>query len=149
MAPMSYDNESEPVGGSAEPGRYRYKVDEAEETRFSTGSKGVKATLLVAIGRRDLKCFVNFSYKEKALWKLKEFMTSIGMDYHAKNEVHDLVGKIGVADFGVNENGYLEAKKFLPDGEVPDDEPAHPTERSHISKPRPSAAAKSADDVPF
>lgn len=140
--PMDYDNESEPQGGRAQAGRYRFKVDFASEERGEKG-KYAKVTLLADVGGRDMKVFTNLSYSPKALWKLKEFMTSIGLDFHGKNELWDMVGQTGVADFVVGYRGYLEAKMFLPrDGFAP-------TSGKAAEPKLPPGAAASDDSIPF
>lgn len=146
MVPMDYDNEAPVEGGRAGAGRYAFKVEEAEEARFNNGSKGMMCTLLVDVGSRDVKCrFVRFSYKPTALWKLKEFMESVGLDYHGKNEVHDFVGRLGLADFIVGESGYIEPKTFLPKGsELPP-----PPKKSNGTAAKKPAQSPDADDVPW
>jgi hypothetical protein len=139
MPPLDYDNTKEPTSNRAEAGTYPFKVDEIEERRFNSGNKGLEATIIADVGGRDVTCrFVKFVYTDKALWKLKEFMESIGLDYHGKNEVRDFRGRMGIAEFGLNEKGYLEPRKFLPDEDAPH------------KQPQPAVARVPADDnVPF
>lgn len=114
---MNY-NPSEKVdsGGRATAGRYRFKVDEANETVFRSGSEGVKLKLLVAAFKdKDVKVFDNLVFHPNALWKVEQFMQSIGLDFNDTSiQAHDLVGLTGEAEFVVGENKYLEVAEYLP-----------------------------------
>lgn len=102
-------------GGKAPEGEYSFTVSEAEEKRFRSGNDGVALTLLAAVAsNRSVKTFANVFYTEKAQWKLKAFMDSIGVDfYHPPADVTQLIGMGGRAKFKHNEKGYLEADEFI------------------------------------
>jgi hypothetical protein len=141
MAPLGYDpsrkNDDEGGGDfpARKPGRYDFKVDEASETVFSSGNKGLKLKFLVAHKEdHDATCYENLPYTDNMLWKLSDFLDSLGLDFENPPEAYELVGKHGVADFRVDEKGYFKVKKYL----MP--EPATPK--------RPAAKADE-DNVPW
>jgi hypothetical protein len=103
-------------GGKAEPGRYRFKVDSAIEKTFRSGNEGLETVLLAgAFETRDVKVFARFAYTPKALWKLEQFMQSIGLDFQDKSlQPADFFGRTGEADFILDEKGYLEVENFIP-----------------------------------
>ncbi len=112
--PSDYDPE-QGGGGKVPPGDYLFKVDEVEEVRFKTGNMGLKIKLLVgALPDKDIQCFTNIVYTEKALWKLNEFLTCIGLDFSRPPEIHQLLNKTGHATFGLNEKEYLTPEEFHP-----------------------------------
>ena|SRR3990167_5843328 len=102
-------------GGKAQPGEYAFTIDEAEEVTFKTGSEGLKLTLLVgAFESKDIKVFARLSYSEKAQWRLKQMMDSIGADFYSPPEdARELEGLTGRAKFKCDEKGYLEVDEWL------------------------------------
>lgn len=102
-------------GGRAEPGEYRFRVEEAAETVFRSGNEGLTLKLAVAaFPEKDITVFARFVYTPKALWRLEQFMAAVGVDFANPGEPHGLIGKSGKATFVVGENGYLEVDNYLP-----------------------------------
>lgn len=102
-------------GGRAKPGEYSFYVEHAEETTFRSGNRGLVVTMQVAaFAERDVKVFDRMTYVPTALWKVKQFMDSIGLDFNASPPVATLMGKRGRAKFVCGEKGYLEAEEYLP-----------------------------------
>jgi hypothetical protein len=118
MAPLNYDpsKKSDDEGGDYPPlkgGKYEFKVEEADETTFKSGNSGLKVKLLVGYTNgRDVPCFCNLVYTDNMLWKVEDFMDSIGLDFENPPDAWELVGKTGWAEFKVNERGYFEVKSF-------------------------------------
>jgi hypothetical protein len=114
--PMNYRPDDKiDGGGRAEPGTYVFRVEEARETTFKTGTEGAEVTLMVgAFEDRDITVFERFAYMPKALWKLEQFMNAIGEDFAHPGEVYDLVGRTGRAEFEHNDKGYLRVKEYIP-----------------------------------
>lgn len=142
---MDYNPEDKvESGGTAQPGKYRFKVDEAVETTFRSGNKGLKAKLLVAaFSDKDITVYCNFVYLPQSLWKLEQFMSSIGLDFSDKSlTAHDFVGLQGDAEFVAGEK-YLEAGDFI----------AASANNGAKSAPRPAArkanGAAPTDEIPF
>ena len=114
--PLGYNpSEMDPSAGRAEPGTYRFRVDEAAETTFRSGSHGLKLVLLVAAyADRDISVYDNLVYHPKALWKVDAMLKSVGLDFSSPPEAHELIGRQGVAEFRLGERGYLEVAKYVP-----------------------------------
>lgn len=146
MAPLNYNpsEKSDDEGGDyppLKPGKYEFKVDSAEETTFSTGNTGLKVKLLVGYDNgRDVPCFCNLVYTAKMLWKVEDFLDSLGFDFENPPDAWELVGKSGWGEFKVNEKGYFEAKGFLM--------PPAP-EKAVAERTKAPAPGQGADDVPF
>jgi hypothetical protein len=162
MCPMNYrPGDKIDGGGRAEPGTYVFRVDEARETTFKTGTEGAEVTLMVgAFTDRDIKVFERFAYMPKALWKLEQFMNAIGEDFAHPGEIYDLVGKTGRAEFEHDEKGYLRVKEYIPANanNGPDSKPTQRT--AQRPPPHPSSGYRqpeadkgppphSDDDCPF
>ena len=140
-------------GGKAQPGEYPFKIDEAEEVTFKTGSEGLKLTLLVgAFETKDIKVFARLSYSEKAQWRLKQMFDSIGGDfYNPPEDARELEGLGGKAKFKCDEKGYLEVEEWLagsanngPDSKRTDYSKVGPKAWSNDEPP-----PHSDDDTPF
>lgn len=116
---FNYDPKDKVEGGKAEPGKYKFKVDQIAEATFKTGSDGWKATLLVAaFPDRDVKVFENFVNGPNSLWKFEEFCMAFGYDFNNPpkggwNE-QQFEGRFGEAEFVVGDRGYLKVDAFLP-----------------------------------
>jgi hypothetical protein len=111
--PNSYDHNAR--GFINEPGRYKFRVERAEETRSKNGDPMLKLTLSVdAGGSRASKCFENIVLTGAALRRLHDFLEAIGVPFAPPPETRDIEGKAGEADFGVEEyNGYVNLKVRL------------------------------------
>ena len=103
-------------GGKAPEGEYPFTVKAAAEVRFRTGADGAEIELGVQTAPgRSLKVYSRLTYGEKAQWKLKAFMDSIGADfYRPPEDIAQLVGLSGRAKFVHNEKGYLEVGEYVP-----------------------------------
>ncbi len=107
------------TGSSAQAGRYSFKIDQFEDNQtFSTGSTGVKATLLVNTGEQPEKVYARFVDTPGGAARLARFMESVGLDFGNIHELEpvDFVGLSGEAEFIIGDRGYLEAVKYLPAG---------------------------------
>ncbi len=143
---MNYNpNDKTEGGGRATAGRYRFKVDDAQETTFKSGNEGVQVTLLVgAFDSRDVKVFDRFVFLPNSLWKLEQFMQSIGLDFHDTSiKPGDMVGLAGEASFVVGEKGYLEPDTYLPA------EAGNTAKPPAKRQPAPRQQVAATDDVPF
>jgi hypothetical protein len=137
--PLNYKPEEKIDSPRAEAGTYSFKVDDVTEKTFSSGNEGLSVKFLVAVsGERDVTVYSNFVYVPKALWKLKEFMDSIGVDFEQPPEPWELVNKTGTAAFVVGEKGYLEVDTFIP---------ADTALKASVSKPAKDEPLS--DNVPF
>ena len=124
-------------------GIYPFKVETAEETTFaSSGNKGLKVKVLVGYDGRDIGCFANLAYTDKALWRVEQFLDSIGCDFASPPDAWELVAKTGMAEFVVNERGYFEVKNWL-------DPVAQTKEINRKNPPKQTTLAAASDDVPF
>lgn len=145
------EDKTEGGGGKAQPGDYTFKVDQIEEVTFRTGSEGWKAQLLVgALADKDIKVFCNLVNTKAALWKMAEFLASIGLDFNNPPkggwEPTACEGKVGKATFKLGEKGYLEVEAFLPASanNGPDARKAAPARKPVSNEPPPP----SDDDCP-
>ncbi len=112
---MNYNPNDKTEGGAdLPPGKYRFRVAEFTEKAFQTGTNGVAARFDVDINGKVITSYLNFFYTKKSLWRLEKFFESVGFDFSRPPEAHAVVGAVGVADFGPNDKGYLEPKKFYP-----------------------------------
>ena len=102
-------------GGRAEPGTYRFTVEDACERSFRSGNEGTEVKLTVAAFRdRDISVRDYFVYGPTTLWKLKQFFASIGCDFDHPPEAYELVGCTGRARFNRDaESGYLRIAEYL------------------------------------
>lgn len=91
-------------GFELEGGNYKFKIDECKETTFKTGSKGMKAKLLVDVGSKyDQQVYLNIVYSHFA-WMVKRMAHSVGMEYDPeKLSDYMFEGRIGHADFKTEE----------------------------------------------
>lgn len=115
--PLGYNPQDKIEGGSgkAQPGVYDFIVDECSEETFRSGNQGLKVKLLVAaLETRDVTVFDRFVYVPKALWKLEQFMASVGVDFNNPCEAHEIERRCGRASCVVGEKGYLEVEEYLP-----------------------------------
>lgn len=130
-------------GGKAPAGEYSFTVHEAEERRFNSGKDGAALTLLAAIApNRSVKTFCNVFYNDKAQWKLKALMDSIGVDfYHPPEDIAQILGMSGRAKFKHNDKGYLEADEFIP-------RPASEPRAKLGPAPTPAVSSMQADNEP-
>lgn len=113
---MSYDPNAAPAA-PVKPlaGTYGFIVDRLEEVSFRSGNRGAKAVLRVhALPDKDVNVFASFVYLPNALWKLRQFFDAVGMDFSRPPDPLHFSGLKGVAEFALNERGYLEPAKFLP-----------------------------------
>ena len=157
MSPLNYNPEDK-VDTVAEAGQYRFFVGDAVETTFRSGNEGLKITLEVAAFEdRDIKVFENLVYMDKALWRLEEFLTSVGLDYSKPPELDQLHGLEGMAEFVLGDKKqdgrqYLEVAAFLaPDASQPGsgDGPGNLPPRGKSEAAAPPATEPDEDDVPF
>lgn len=140
--PMGYNpNEVGEKPRRATAGVYDFVVESVQETTFRSGNRGAKGKLQVAaFPDKDITVFVSFVYTPTALWKLDQFLTSVGQDFNNPPEPEHLTGMKGKAEFTIDEKGYLEAGKFLP-------AMANNGPDARMSYPMPQSIV--ADDVPF
>lgn len=142
----------ETKGGNIEPGDYVFVVANAEEVTFRSGNQGLKIELSVAaLPDRDIKVFENFVYLPIALWRLREFMDSIGLDFGNMPGLREIIGAAGKATFVENDRGYLTAKKFhaAPANNAPQRKPQpqrSTVQPDHFNDAPPPLGD---DDVPF
>jgi hypothetical protein len=166
MCPLDFDPSTAEEGGGdyppLRPGEYEFKIEEASETVFKSGNKGLKLKLLVAYeGTRDIPCYANLVYTPNMLWKVKHLLEGVGFDFESPPDAWELVGKAGWAQFGVkagldasgkpNGKEYLDVKDFSVDEDSADGKEYHsPPPAKKNGK---AAAAKSAQqddsDIPF
>ncbi len=114
--PLGYNRDADTAGGggNSEPGEYPFIVDHVEEKTFKSGNEGLTVRLKTAVADgRDVTVYENFVYVDKALWKLNEFLTCIGLDFRDPPEPWDVESKTGRANFTLNEKGYLQVEDFL------------------------------------
>lgn len=135
--PSAHENKRDPL----KPGIYPFKVESAEEKTFSTGTPGLSVKLIVGYQGRDVPCFVNLFY-EKAEWKLKTFLDSIGLDYDSPPELFEIEGKLGMAKFKIKDDGYFDVAAFL--------DPVEQTRHSSGGgQKKPATQVADDDNVPF
>ena len=114
-------------GFESKPGIYRFKVDTVEENKqFKSGTEGWGIMMLVdAGGKYESKCFDNVvtdakdTGKSNALWKLEKLYQSVGVPFESPANGWDIEGKMGEAEFVVEEyNGYqnLKVKAYIEPG---------------------------------
>lgn len=155
--PLGYSPEAKEENeyDDLEEGKYPFKVDIVEEKFFKTGNEGLKVKLLVGYEGRDVPCFANLAYTPKALWRLKQFLDCIGLDFDNPPEVTEIRNKTGMADFVLNDKGYFEVERWLDPIEQAEAFGAQTTPKT---KGKPAAEAKEFgygpppmvdDDVPF
>ena len=148
MCPININTDAaDDSGGEYErkPGRYRFKCDTAELVKFKTsGNAGIKLTLLLDDGgKRDAKCFDNLVAVDNMMWRWKRCCECLGVPFVNPLDERSLEGKIGIADFEVNERGYYAVKMYLP----PDAEGAKPA-RKREQEREPSREPGSDDEPP-
>jgi len=156
--PKEYDPE-ESSGQSHVPGIYTYRVVNIGDRTFSTGSHGVGMELSVSMGASKVKVYANLVMVPKALWKVKEFTDSLGVEFDPPPSNDSLIGREGEAEFKLGEKGYLEVLKFLPrdewvSGSIQPDlvERKTPAEINYNGKnyPQPPISRRvHHDDIPF
>ena len=137
-------------GGSAEPGDYNYVVAEAEEVTFKSGNTGIKLTLMIQRPNgSEIKAFENLVYHARALWKIDEFLSSVGLNFRNPPGVHELLHRNGRAKFIKNDRDYLSVDKYYPKAQ----ETYQPPANRPMPQVQPQHAAAyqqaSPDDVPF
>ena len=111
---MNYNPNDYEEMPSIEDGEYFFTVDGAEEKQFRTGSEGCALKLSVAATMdKDITVYDNLIYTSKALWKTKQFLWALGLDFDNPPEVYELVGKQGRAKFK-REDKYLKVEEYLP-----------------------------------
>jgi hypothetical protein len=135
-----------------EPGTYRFSVVNAVEKTYNSGNQGVDLELAVDIDGTDIKVYTRMVYTPKALWRVKQCLTSLSMPFSPPPAVMDLIAKVGVAEFVTGEKGYLEVDKFLEAraGELAFAEPPPPAQAARSYPPSPAGRQVQYDDkVPF
>ena len=113
---MEYDDRKVPQsGGRAVAGVYSFYVGDAIDQFFKTGNPGVTLTLMTAaFPNRDVKVTTRLVTVKSALWKVNEFLQSVGVPFSPPPPTESLIGKRGRAEFVLDDKGYLEVKSFLP-----------------------------------
>ena len=112
---MDYDDSEVPQSNRAVPGVYSFIVEDATDETFKTGSHGVKLVLMTAaLNDRDVKVTTRLVTVKNALWKVKEFLDSVGLPFSPPPPTESLVGRHGRAEYELDEKGYLVVKNFLP-----------------------------------
>jgi hypothetical protein len=117
-------------------GVYDYRISNIEEREFSTGTKGLTVKFDVFLEDRFIQVYENMYYTPRALWKLKDLCSSIGVEFKEGLDSEDLIGQSGRAFFGREKSDkFLKLMEFVKDGT--------PEEKKKIP---PSVKT---DDVPF
>jgi len=113
---MHYDDSHVPEQqGRAVPGIYSFTVGDATDEIFKSGNAGVKIALqTAAFPDRDIKVTTRLVTVQSALWKVKEFLDSIGLPFSPPPATESLIGRSGRAEYVLDDKGYLEVKTFLP-----------------------------------
>ena len=113
--PMNYQPQDKVAGGGkVPPGKYEFRVMEAEEKVFKTGNEGVSVKIAVEVSEsRDITNYANFAYTKGALWRLEQFMTAVGLDFAHPPAVHELIGLRGRVDLEDTGEKYLSVKEWL------------------------------------
>lgn len=113
---MQYDDSEVPKSAPrATAGVYAFTVEDATDETFRSGNDGVKLTLATeAFPDRNVRVFCNLVTVKNALWKVKQFLDSVGMPFSPPPDTNKLVGLRGSARYIVNDKGYLEVDEFLP-----------------------------------
>lgn len=95
-------------------GVYDFRIVEMEQRTFGTGTEGVTATLDVFLDSRVIKVWENMYFTKKALWKLKDLCTAVGVVFKTGLDTEELIGKSGSAYFG-REKGdkFLKVMEFI------------------------------------
>lgn len=93
------------------PGDYSFTVKDAKEKTAKTGTVYTALTLEVETDNGECKVFDNIFYSEKALFKLKAFVGTTGMN--PPKETEDFIGAMGKAKFIVGDSGFLEVKWYI------------------------------------
>lgn len=125
-------------------GRYVFKVANAEEQTSKNGNPMIKLDISVRIS--DYKSLPIFDYlvsTERALFKIKQFCQSVGLDFAGGSiSVDDVIGKQGEALFmhetGSDGRKYLKVAKY-----ISIDEPQPHTEPQEQEQPIDDS------DIPF
>lgn len=126
---MKYQSNTEYTGsngGKAEPGTYAFIVGNAEETESRAGNAMIKLQLLVTPDGFDnpVTVYENLVFTDKALWKIEQFCNCVGLEdaFKISEETgralidldpFDCLNKQGLAEFELNDKGYLSAAEFL------------------------------------
>jgi len=93
------------------PGEYNFTVKEAKEKTAKTGTVYTALTLEVETDNGECKVFDNIFYSDKALFKLKAFVGTTGIN--PPKETEDFIGSMGKAKFIVGDSGFLEVKWYI------------------------------------
>ena len=98
-------------------GVYNFTIEGIEPRVFSTGKKGLTATLCVFMDNRMIKVYENMYYTSRALWKIRELCKCVGTAWPKDGvglDSKDLLGKAGKAYFGRDKGEkYLKVKEFI------------------------------------
>ena len=131
-------------------GVYPFRCKNIQERTFGSGTEGFTAEIEVFIVEQNklIKIWENFYYTKKALWRIRDFATSLGLKFRTGMEGSEFIGQLGKAYFD-RKTG----KKFLD----PFEWIAKEGDNAQASPPIPeSTQAKgfppsqpTADDIPF
>jgi hypothetical protein len=138
---MSFDPKDVAGRPSTHKGTYPFTVARATKRVFSTGTEGFELEMDVFIDNdRVIKCYENLFYTRKAKWKVRDLCDSVGIDFEARPEPEEYVGKSGKAFFSrKGDRRWLEVEEFFPRGGL---------EVVNRRKTGPVQAETPADDVP-
>lgn len=104
-----------------EEGIYDFQVidlTEGESHSGTSGKKRLSLTLLCKAKGRSFKVYEYLSYSENALWKLKEFLDSVGLEFDPPPNAEDVYKQFGKAELHKIKSGsdgreYLRVKHYL------------------------------------
>jgi hypothetical protein len=115
MAKLEYNkdeaNNSSSPTVTRVPGTWQFAVVDAELRTANSGTKGINVTMEVNQEGNILKAFDTFWLSEKALFRLKAAADACGQAL--PDEDTDMIGWTGKADFGIDEKGYFEVKRYI------------------------------------
>lgn len=113
---MDYDDSTVPEGPTrAVPGIYTFRVEDATDETFRSCNHGVKLVLMTAaFPDRDIKVTTRLVFVKSALWKVKEFLDSVGLPFSPPPPTESLIGLTGSAEYELDEKGYLTVARFIP-----------------------------------
>jgi len=127
MSPLYDPEKYDPDANEHSPkpeGTYPFEIKKSEMKKYDKkdGGKGECLSIEFAVGDgKTFKSFDSFWFSDKALWRFKELMECLGLDFNHAPEPQDLVGYKGTADFTLgapNDKGnrYLEPLKYIDKG---------------------------------
>ena len=149
MSPLyNPDDLEESTGGAVEAGEYFFKVESCDGHESQAGNSGMKLKLTVRVeDDRDISVYDYLMFTKKALWKMRDFCNSVGIDFYGQNDLEpkDYLGMVGRANFELGEENEAGRRYLGVDGYIPQNEQTAP------EKPveKPVEKAKKTSGNPF